>query len=750
VTLIQTGVQPALPQPSRVHVVNNQSGYTVSLGSNANGLNVSVTAPQTPAPAPAPGFIVTPAHGLVTNQSGSAATFTVKLATQPTANVIVQLSSSDTSAGQVTPASLVFTAANFDTAQQATVTGAIRGTSSGNLPYSIQFSPALSADAAYAWMVAPPVSALSLDTHLLTVSAASPLVTIAGQQTASFTVSFARAPTGPVTVALRSSDPAQGQPNPALLRFAPGTTQMTVTVEGIATAASGFAPYSILFSPSLSLADSSFNGLELPPVPLYNLGGATNLSTAPTVLSMTFSPAVAAPGSRVVLVAHVVNTRATDLLNARLDLSPGGLSLEGAAIAGAVLTWDGAGFLLPVLAAGSSLDVTIAARVTAAPGSRAGSSVLVVRPAADALSERSGAWFTAAPLGLDLGGCSCRSGTQGTALSWIGLSAAAWLACRRRRSAFSPGADQLHDRRGVVPRQLGFALPALPQRVDAHHRDALLSLAHHHVGVELSGRRHLDGATLDVDAAAGLDPSRQGEARQIGLVRGPAHCEEHLAQRRGGLRRGGSGEAAHLASAHLDRAPATLEGDGSAQRAHRDRALAVGGDEEVAAAAGGDHVAVLDLKSDRPLPGLDHRFDAPADARAQGPGDGPAHAQLAVVEDAHAHAVDGDLRFRVGARADGVGAEDAIAFARGGPAAAAALQLDAAGAPEQHGAGVRLGRAAAGHRRPARCRDGRSGGLAGGEKGDPREAAQRRHHSHHRSSYRAERGRASTAARVRA
>jgi MYXO-CTERM domain-containing protein len=740
--VIRTGVQPALPKPSQVHVVNNQGGYTVALASDQAGLHVSVSVAS-----PAPGFIVTPAHGLVTTQSGGVATFTVKLATQPAADVIVGLSSSDPSAGLVTPASLTFTAANFATAQQATVTGAIRGTSNGNLPYFVQFSPAVSADPAYALMIAPPVSALSLDTHLLTVSAAPGLVTIAGQQTASFTVNLAQAPTGPVTLVLRSSDPAQGQPSPALLQFGPGVTQLTVTVEGVATSASGCTPYSIVFYPSLSLTDAAFNGLELPPVSLCNQGGTTNLFSGPTALAVTFSPAAAAPGSRVLLVAHVVNTRATDLLGARLDLSAAGLSLEGATVAGAALVWDGTGFLLPALTAGSSLDATVAARVTAAPGGRAGSSALVFRPASDALSAPSGAWFTAAPLGLDLGGCSCRSGTKGPALSWMGLVAAVWLAARRRRSATSPGLDQLHDRRGVVPGQLGLARAALAQRVDAHHRDALLSLAHHHVGVERAGRRDLHRAALDVDAAAWLDLSRQWEARQVGLVRGPAYGEEHLAQGRGGVRGDCPREAADLSLAHLDLAAPALDGDRSAQRAHRDRALAVGGDEEVAAAARGDHVAVLDLQGDRSLPGLDHRFDAAADARAQGAGLGPAHAQLAAVEDVHAHTVDRDLHFRVGAGADGIGAEDAIAFARGGPASVPALQLHAARTPQQHGAAGPLGRAVAGRRGLSRGRD--SGGLAGAEKGDPGEAAQGRHRLSHRIPYRAECGRASTAARVR-
>lgn len=743
VAVVQTTSQPALSPQSPIHVVNNPNGFAVSLVSDpARGLVVSVQAPQ----APAPGFVVTPAHGLVTTQGGGAASFTVKLATQPIANVLVALSSSDASAGQVTPASLTFTPANFAVEQTATATGVVRAVPGGNLAYSIQFAPAVSADPAYASKVAPPVSAISLDARLLTVSAAPGLVTVAGEKTATFTVALAQAPKGPVTVALRSSDPTRGQPVPALLQFGPSATRLSVTVEGVPTAAPGCAPYAVVFYPSFSAGDPAFNGLELAPVPLCNQTGNASLS-GPAALSLALAPSPAAPGSRVSLVAHIVNTLATDLVGARLDLSPGGLSLESAAAAGAPLTWDGAGFLLPAIPAGTALDATVSARVTAAPGNPAGATVRVARTTSDALSAPAQAWLTAAPLRLDVGGCSCQSGTPGAALAWMGLAALAFLS-RRRRSAPPPRTDQLDGRRGVVARQLGLPGPARAERVDAHHRDALLSLAHHHVGVELARGSDLDRAALHVHAASRLDAPRQGQAGAVGLSGGPAHGEEHLAQRRGRLDRGALRQAADLACADLDLAPLALEGGGAAHGADDDRALTVGGEEEVAAAARGEHVAVLDLEGDRPLAGLDHRFDAAPDAGSQRAGIGPEHAQLAPVEDVDAHAVDGDLGLCIGAGADGVGAEDAVAFARCGPAAAAALELDAPGPVEQDRAPCR-GRRAAALRRDLR-RDGRRRGLAGADKRDPSEAAQRRNHSSHRSPYRAESRRASTAVRVRA
>ena len=57
---------------------------------------------------------MTPTAGLATTEAGGTATFTVVLNTQPTADVTIALSSSDTTEGTVGPASLVFTTANWN------------------------------------------------------------------------------------------------------------------------------------------------------------------------------------------------------------------------------------------------------------------------------------------------------------------------------------------------------------------------------------------------------------------------------------------------------------------------------------------------------------------------------------------------------------------------------------------------------------------------------------------------------------
>ena len=69
------------------------------------------------------GITVSTISGLNTTEAGGAATFTVVLASQPTADVSVALSSGDTSEGTVAPAALTFTAATWNVAQTVTVTG---------------------------------------------------------------------------------------------------------------------------------------------------------------------------------------------------------------------------------------------------------------------------------------------------------------------------------------------------------------------------------------------------------------------------------------------------------------------------------------------------------------------------------------------------------------------------------------------------------------------------------------------------
>jgi hypothetical protein len=94
-------------------------------------------------------IVVTPTSGLVTTEAGGTARFTVVLTSQPRANVAIGLSSSDPSAGTVSPASLTFTPGNWNVPQTVTVTGQADGVLTGDTPYTIVTSPAVSADPLY-------------------------------------------------------------------------------------------------------------------------------------------------------------------------------------------------------------------------------------------------------------------------------------------------------------------------------------------------------------------------------------------------------------------------------------------------------------------------------------------------------------------------------------------------------------------------------------------------------------------------
>lgn len=95
------------------------------------------------------GIVVSPTSGLITTEDGGAASFSVVLSLAPTANVTVNISSSDTTEGTASATSLTFTTANWNVAQTVTVTGVSDFLTDGNVAYSIVTSAASSADANY-------------------------------------------------------------------------------------------------------------------------------------------------------------------------------------------------------------------------------------------------------------------------------------------------------------------------------------------------------------------------------------------------------------------------------------------------------------------------------------------------------------------------------------------------------------------------------------------------------------------------
>ena len=102
----------------------NGAEYTVRVSAVRTGANdgpPSAEATGTPAEPTAPGVSVS--KTMLTVTEAGTGTFTVKLATQPTGDVTVSVSSGDTAAATVSPASLTFTTSDWDIAQTVTVSG---------------------------------------------------------------------------------------------------------------------------------------------------------------------------------------------------------------------------------------------------------------------------------------------------------------------------------------------------------------------------------------------------------------------------------------------------------------------------------------------------------------------------------------------------------------------------------------------------------------------------------------------------
>ncbi|MCA9170223.1 MAG: hypothetical protein KDB23_21245, partial [Planctomycetales bacterium] len=96
-----------------------------------------------------PQIVVNAASDLWTDEGGATAQFEIVLSAQPTADVTVPLSSTNTSEGIVSPAEVIFTASNWDQPQTITVTGVNDGLVDANANYWITTGWAVSADARY-------------------------------------------------------------------------------------------------------------------------------------------------------------------------------------------------------------------------------------------------------------------------------------------------------------------------------------------------------------------------------------------------------------------------------------------------------------------------------------------------------------------------------------------------------------------------------------------------------------------------
>ena len=212
----------------------------------------------------------------VTEEVGAGRTdgYTVMLDSRPTADVTIAVESGDTGAATVSPATLTFTASNWNTEQTVTVTG-VDDSRDQLSDRSVTIShSATSTDPDYNNIAVPHVTATVVDDDTAGVtieeSDGSTSVTEASGagRTDHYTVVLATLPSASVEIKVRSHALGAATVSPATLTFTPSNwnTTQTVTVTGVDDSRDQLSDRSVTISHSATSTDPDYNNIAVPHV----------------------------------------------------------------------------------------------------------------------------------------------------------------------------------------------------------------------------------------------------------------------------------------------------------------------------------------------------------------------------------------------------------------------------------------------------------------------------------------------------
>ncbi|MEG3845288.1 Calx-beta domain-containing protein, partial [Microcoleus sp. herbarium14] len=191
------------------NLVEGTETATLTISNPSAGIGLGTTTNQSVAITDndTAGITVSPIAGLTTTEVGGTATFTVKLNSQPTADVTIPLTSSNTNEGTVNPSAITFTNANWNTPQTITVTGVDDLVADGNIAYNIVTAAAISTDTNYNGVNPADVALINIDNETagITIAPTAGLTTTEAGGKATFTVQLNSQPTASVTLGLTSN-----------------------------------------------------------------------------------------------------------------------------------------------------------------------------------------------------------------------------------------------------------------------------------------------------------------------------------------------------------------------------------------------------------------------------------------------------------------------------------------------------------------------------------------------------------------
>ncbi|WP_456407265.1 hypothetical protein [Thiolapillus sp.] len=243
------------------------SAYPPGTGSAAFSINI--------ADEDAAGILVSPENDLYTSEAGDAASFRVVLLAQPSADVAIDVQSSDSGEGLPDRSSLTFTPFDWAVPQTVTVTGQNDDMADEDQAYEIRFQPAASSDTNYDGLVVSNVALTNLDDEEpgVTVTPNQNLVTTEDGGSAQFEVVLDTLPAGDVQLSLIVDSPEEASLSSRALTFNQTNWNIPqqVTITGVDDdVVDGDEEYSIIFGLIENAGISSYGSFEITPVKAIN------------------------------------------------------------------------------------------------------------------------------------------------------------------------------------------------------------------------------------------------------------------------------------------------------------------------------------------------------------------------------------------------------------------------------------------------------------------------------------------------
>jgi hypothetical protein len=231
-----------------------------------------------------------------TNETGGTTSFKVVLTQLPVGQVTVNLVNSNPAEGTLSASSLVFTLANWRTAQTVTITPVDDQMVNGDVLYQIT-GTASSIDPAFNGMAMNPVTVDAkgeADTAGISVSATT-LTTSESGTTATFALALTSEPAAAVTINLNETVVGQGSLSGNSITFNPNNWNVpqTVNVHGLDDhLINGNISYQIIGI--ASSADPHYDGMQMAPVSVANQeADSAGISVGQTSLQTTESGGIA-------------------------------------------------------------------------------------------------------------------------------------------------------------------------------------------------------------------------------------------------------------------------------------------------------------------------------------------------------------------------------------------------------------------------------------------------------------------------